>query len=95
MFAAFAVPALITPVWYGLLRNHSQIHEPFTYANVPAAVGVVMAAAILAARSLDPPGEFASRRVVEPARRASLRRALARTVAMTGEPSRGDTAAPG
>jgi hypothetical protein len=47
LFAVLAAPAIVTPVWYEVLRNHSQVHAPFVYANLPAALGVVLAAACL------------------------------------------------
>ncbi|NAZ88197.1 hypothetical protein, partial [Kineococcus indalonis] len=48
--AVLAAPALVVPAWYCVLSNHSQIHAFFTYASLPAAVGVVVAAAAVAAR---------------------------------------------
>lgn len=45
-----AAPALVVPVWYELLSNHSQLHAFFTYRGVPAAVGVAVAACVVAAR---------------------------------------------
>ncbi len=46
-----AAPALTVPFWYEALRNHSQIHEFFVYRSVPAALGVVVFAAVVAARA--------------------------------------------
>ncbi len=37
-----SVVALVVPLWYEVLRSHSQIHTPFTYRGVAAAVGVVL-----------------------------------------------------
>jgi hypothetical protein len=36
-------------LWYEVLRNHSQIHASFVYANIPAALGIILAAALFAA----------------------------------------------
>ncbi len=47
--AVLAAPALVVPAWYCVLSNHSQIHAFFTYRSLPAAVGVVVAAAVVAA----------------------------------------------
>ena len=44
-----AAPALVVPVWYEVMSNHSQIHAFFTYRSLPAAVGVVVMAALVAA----------------------------------------------
>jgi hypothetical protein len=44
-----AAPALVVPVWLVVLSNHSQIHDHFVYRTIPAAVGVVVAACVLAA----------------------------------------------
>ena len=41
-------PAAIAVVWYEALSNHSQIHEFFTYRNIPIALGVVAFAALAA-----------------------------------------------
>lgn len=42
-------PAILAVVWYEALSNHSQIHEFFTYRNIPVALGVVAFAAVAAA----------------------------------------------
>lgn len=47
--AVLGAPALVVPVWYAVLSNHSQIHEFFVYRNVPAALAVATAAALAAA----------------------------------------------
>lgn len=47
--AILGAPALVVPLWYVLLSNHSQIHEFFVYRSVPAALAVVTAAALAAA----------------------------------------------
>ncbi|TNM68779.1 hypothetical protein FHN55_06125 [Streptomyces sp. NP160] len=47
--AVLAAPALVVPAWYEVLSNHSQVHAFFTYRSVPAALGVVVAACVLAA----------------------------------------------
>jgi hypothetical protein len=49
-FAAVGLPALVVPAWYCVLSNHSQIHAFFTYRSLPAAVGVLLLAAVVAAR---------------------------------------------
>lgn len=51
LFSVLSAPAVIAPLWYEALRNHSQIHTGFTYANVPATLGVVLGAALFAATS--------------------------------------------
>ncbi len=45
--------ALIVPVWFELLRNHSQLHSWFTYRSLPLAFGIVMAAAVVPLRPQD------------------------------------------
>ena len=45
-----AAPALIVPLWYEVLSNHSQVHAFFTYRSVAAAVGIGVAACVVAAR---------------------------------------------
>ncbi|MEH3076220.1 MAG: hypothetical protein PGN11_06005 [Quadrisphaera sp.] len=52
--AVLAAPALVVPAWYEVLSNHSQVHAFFTYRSVPAAVGVVVAACVLAAARRPP-----------------------------------------
>lgn len=47
-FAAMAAAALLVPLWFELLNNHSQIHLFFVYRAVPTAVGIVATAALLA-----------------------------------------------
>lgn len=54
------LPALIVPVWYEALSNHSQIHAFFVYKAVPAALGVLLFAVAVGARTarrgrFDPP----------------------------------------
>lgn len=44
------LPALTVPFWYETLRNHSQIHTFFVYRCVPAGLGVIVFAALVAAR---------------------------------------------
>lgn len=46
---ALASPALLVVLWLELLSNHSQIHMFFVYRAIPAAVGVVLAAAVTVA----------------------------------------------
>lgn len=46
-----SLPAVVVPVWYEVLRNHSQVHVWFTYRSVPVAIGIGVAAAILAVRT--------------------------------------------
>ena len=50
---ALSAPALIVPVWYEILKNHSQIHAFFTYRALPVACGVVIGAGLLAASLFD------------------------------------------
>ncbi|MEO1057829.1 MAG: hypothetical protein AAFY28_13025 [Actinomycetota bacterium] len=45
--------ALIVPVWFELLRNHSQLHSWFTYRSLPLAFGIVMATAVLPLRAFS------------------------------------------
>lgn len=45
-----SLPAMIVPVWYEALSNHSQIHAFFVYKAVPAALGVVLFAVAVGAR---------------------------------------------
>ena len=63
--------ALIVPVWFELLRNHSQVHFWFTYRSLGLAFGVLMAALAIplrspadapvdAAETTDPVGEEAA-----------------------------------
>jgi hypothetical protein len=44
-----ALPAVVVPVWYVALSNHSQIHEFFVNRGVPTALAVITAAALAAA----------------------------------------------
>ncbi|MEM9513451.1 MAG: hypothetical protein AAGA42_01230 [Actinomycetota bacterium] len=44
--------SLIVPVWFELLRNHSQLHSWFTYRSLPLAFGVVLATTVLPLREL-------------------------------------------
>lgn len=46
VFLAAAAPAMVVPFWYEVMSNHSQIHTFFMYRAVPAAIGVVLAAAV-------------------------------------------------
>ena len=59
-----ALPALCVPFWYEVLRNHSQIHAFFVYRCVPAALGVLLFASLLGARTATrrPGGEDHERR---------------------------------
>lgn len=52
LFGMLCLPAVVAPLWYEALRNHSQIHRAFTYTNVPAALGIILAAALFAAAPL-------------------------------------------
>lgn len=45
-FLAAASPSLVVPLWYEVMSNHSQIHAFFMYRAIPAAAGVVLAAAV-------------------------------------------------
>jgi hypothetical protein len=48
VLVAVASPALIVVLWLELLSNHSQIHMFFVYRSIPAAVGIVTAACVVA-----------------------------------------------
>jgi hypothetical protein len=48
-FWPLAWPALIPPLWFEILSNHSQIHAGVSSRSEAAAFGVVLAAALLAA----------------------------------------------
>lgn len=52
LFSAAASPSFIIPLWYETVANHSQIHVFFTYRAIPAAIGVIAAAAIVASQTL-------------------------------------------
>jgi len=52
LFGMLCPPAVVAPLWYEALRNHSQVHAPFTYANVPATLGIILAAALFVATPL-------------------------------------------
>jgi hypothetical protein len=47
--AVLSAPALAVLFWLTVLSNHSQVHDHFVYRTVPAAIGVVTAATVLAA----------------------------------------------
>ncbi|WP_375304411.1 hypothetical protein WI560_19170 [Bradyrhizobium sp. A11] len=64
---ALAWPALIPVVWFEILSNHSQIHAFFVSRSAAAAIGVIAAAALMAARVTD------ARQVFVAARRWSSR----------------------
>ena len=49
LFALLALPACFAPLWYELVRNHSQIHPGKAHVSIPVAVGVVVGAALFAA----------------------------------------------
>lgn len=59
---ALAWPALIPIVWFEILSNHSQIHAFFVSRSAAAAIGVVAAAALMAARVTDARQILAARR---------------------------------
>lgn len=46
----FAVLALVPPVWFELVSNHSQIHNWFTYLALPATCSVLLLGAVVAVR---------------------------------------------
>lgn len=50
VFLILAAPALVIPLWYELLRNHSQIHVLFTYRGLPVALGIAVLAALVAGK---------------------------------------------
>jgi hypothetical protein len=66
LFAALSLPAVVAPLWYEVLRNHSQIHVSFVYANIPAALGIVLGAAILAAGPSETATSFRARAHLRP-----------------------------
>ena len=51
VFALLAWPAGLPVLWYEVVRNHSQIHPGKAHVSIPFALGVVVAAAVLAASS--------------------------------------------
>jgi hypothetical protein len=42
-----ALPVAITPIWFEVLRNHSQIHDWFTYRSLAVSGGVLAVAAVV------------------------------------------------
>ncbi|MBA2309672.1 MAG: hypothetical protein H0W01_10360 [Pseudonocardiales bacterium] len=52
VLALLAAPACFAPVWYELLRNHSQIHPGKAHMSLPVALGVVVGAAVFAAAAV-------------------------------------------
>ena len=48
--AIVAAAALVVPLWYEILRNHSQIHAFFTYRSITVALGVIGFAWLATAR---------------------------------------------
>jgi hypothetical protein len=48
--AVLSAPALVAPAWMLVLSNHSQIHDVFVYRTVPASIGIVLGACLVAAR---------------------------------------------
>ncbi|GGH37569.1 hypothetical protein [Microbacterium album] len=77
MFATAALPAAVVPLWYEVMTNHSQIHSFFMYRAVPAAIGVVLAAAItaLVVTRTAVEGQAPTRRAARDRTRASRRAA--------------------
>ncbi len=67
VFAVLAWPACLPFLWYELARNHSQIHTDKAYVSIPFAVGVVVAAAVLAASRATTNVVRVETRGVEPA----------------------------
>jgi hypothetical protein len=51
MFGVLAIPALVAPLWFELLRNHSVVHAGKVYLDLPVAFGVLAAAAVAAGSS--------------------------------------------
>lgn len=51
-----ASPVAILPVWYELLRNHSQLHAWFTYRSLGLASGILLASWWMAQRPPRPEG---------------------------------------
>lgn len=48
-----SAPAAIPLVWFEVLRNHSQVHQWFTYRSIPLAIGIVAAALVVGLRPDD------------------------------------------
>jgi len=46
-FLVLASPLLVSVLWFEALSNHTQTHSHFTYRSAAAAIGVVLAAALL------------------------------------------------
>lgn len=47
--AVLAAPLLVIPIWYEVLRNHSQIHDFFAYRGIPVGFGIGLFALVVAA----------------------------------------------
>jgi hypothetical protein len=47
-FRALAAPAAIAFIWFELLSNHTQAHPHFVYRSAAVAIGILLAAALLA-----------------------------------------------
>jgi hypothetical protein len=52
-----AVPALVPPIWFEVLRNHSLVHVGFTYRSVAVSAGILAVALLVPLRALDPRSE--------------------------------------
>jgi hypothetical protein len=66
-FAILSLPVLIPFMWFELLSNHTQIHAWITYRPLASCFGILIAAAIIASRSAQPPLAFqTTRREHEP-----------------------------
>ena len=78
--AVVASSALVVPVWYELLRNHSQIHAFFTYRSVTIALGLLAFAWLVTARA--------------PARLDAVPRTVGKTGSVATEEAVADSPAP-
>jgi hypothetical protein len=47
-----AAPAIVAPVWFTVMRNHTQVHAFFTYRSWAVALGVVVLAFVVPSRFL-------------------------------------------
>lgn len=56
-FALLSAPAWLVIAWFEVFKNHSQVHAFFTYRSVPLALGILMAAGVLAVRLIAAPGK--------------------------------------
>ena len=48
-----AAPAAVPPVWFTVMRNHTQVHAFFTYRSWAVALGVLVMAFVVPSRFLE------------------------------------------